>query len=95
MSFDFQIPDRSTDAGGGDPERDKAEVMRRRLAIMVRLSGWIKGQRMTQVEAARHLGVPQSRICRLLMGKAEDFTLDTLLVMAARAGMSMEVRFLI
>jgi predicted XRE-type DNA-binding protein len=80
----------------GDLEANlvKNEVMERRVMVMAWLIRWIKERGWTQMETARFLGVPQSRICRLLMGKAEDFTLDRLLVLATRAGMKLELRVL-
>lgn len=49
-------------------------------------------QGWTQAEAARHLGITQPRVSRLLRGKVEDFSLDMLLTLAARAGLHTELR---
>lgn len=46
----------------------------------------------TQAEAARQLGITQPRVSRLIKGKVEDFNLDMLLTLAARAGLHPELR---
>ncbi len=65
----------------------EAEVMRLRAEVMIRMEQHLRAQGWTQAEAARHLGVTQPRISRLLKGKWEDFSLDMLLTLAARAGL--------
>ena len=65
----------------------EAEVMRLRAEVMIRMEQHLRAQGWTQAEAARHLGVTQPRISRLLQGKWEDFSLDMLLTLAARAGL--------
>jgi predicted XRE-type DNA-binding protein len=51
------------------------------LAELIRRQGW------TQKEAAARLGVTQPRISDLTRGKIDLFSLDTLVDMAAVAGM--------
>lgn len=65
----------------------EAEVMKLRTEVMIRMSQQLKAQGWTQAEAARHLGITQPRISRLVKGKVEDFSLDMLLTLAARAGL--------
>lgn len=52
-----------------------------RLAALIRHHGW------TQREAASRLGVTQPRISDLTRGKIDLFSLDTLVDMAALAGL--------
>ena len=47
---------------------------------------------MTQTQAAQLFGVTQPRISDLMRGKINLFSLDTLMNMAATAGMSPEVK---
>lgn len=70
---------------GFDPA--EAEVMKLRTEVMLRMEQWLKSSGLTQTEAARRLGVTQPRISRLVKGKWEDFSLDMLLTLAARAGL--------
>lgn len=53
-----------------------------RLATLIRHHGW------TQREAASRLGVTQPRISDLTRGKVDLFSLDTLVDMAALAGLN-------
>ncbi len=75
---------------GFDPA--EAEVMRLRAEVMIRIEQLVKAKGWTQVEAARQLGVTQPRVSRLLKGKWEDFSLDMLLTLAARAGLKPSLR---
>jgi predicted XRE-type DNA-binding protein len=58
-----------------------------RSELMGKLSELIKHQGWTQKEAAAKLGVTQPRISDLTRGKIDLFSLDTLVDMAAVAGM--------
>lgn len=46
----------------------------------------------TQLQAAKHLGITQPRVSKLTKGVWQDFSLDMLLTLAARAGMRPELR---
>ena len=46
----------------------------------------------TQAEAARRLGITQPRVSRLIKGRWQDFSLDMLLTLAARAGLEPQLR---
>lgn len=70
---------------GFDPA--EAEVMKLRAEVMIRTAQYLKEQGWTQAEAARHLGITQPRVSRLIKGKVNDFSLDMLLTLAARAGL--------
>ncbi len=70
----------------------EAEVMKLRAEVMIRMQQHLKAQGWTQAEAARQLGITQPRISRLLKHKVEDFSLDMLLTLAARAGLHPELR---
>jgi predicted XRE-type DNA-binding protein len=58
-----------------------------RSALMGQLAELIRRQGWTQKEAAARLGVTQPRISDLTRGKIELFSLDTLIDMAAVAGL--------
>jgi predicted XRE-type DNA-binding protein len=70
---------------GFDPA--EAEVMKLRAEVMIRMRQHLKAQSWTQAESARRLGITQPRVSRLLKGKFEDFSLDMLITLAARAGL--------
>lgn len=66
----------------------EAASMRARSALMMSLSEVIRGQDMTQEQAAALFGVTQPRISDLVRGKVNLFSLDALIDMAAAAGMA-------
>ncbi|MDD2609364.1 MAG: helix-turn-helix transcriptional regulator [Giesbergeria sp.] len=76
---------------GFDPA--EAEVMKLRAQVMIRTAQQLKAQGWTQAEAARHLGITQPRVSRLIKGKVEDFSLDMLLMLANRAGLHPQLQF--
>lgn len=70
----------------------EARVMALRVELMVRLREHLAAQGLTQVQAARQLGVTQPRVSALLKGAWKDFSVDMLLTLAARAGLHPELR---
>src|SRR3546814_11578941 len=72
-----------TDLGFDDAE---AQVLALRADLMALLAKQIKARRMTQVAAAKVLGVSQGRVSDLTRGKADKFSLDMLVTFAAKMG---------
>lgn len=70
----------------------EAEIMKLRADVMIRTAQRLKEKGWTQAEAAQHLGITQPRVSRLIKGKVEDFSLDMLLMLAARAGLHPELQ---
>ena len=70
----------------------QATSMRARSELMMNLTEVIREKGMTQVDAAALFGVTQPRIPDLMRGKINLFSLDTLIDMAATAGMSPTVK---
>lgn len=68
-------------------EPAEAEVMKLRSEVMIKTAQVLKEKGWTQAEAAKILGITQPRVSRLVKGKVEDFSLDTLLTLAAKAGL--------
>lgn len=66
----------------------EATSMKARAALMMGLSEVIRQQGITQAQAAALLGVTQPRVSDLMRGKVNLFSLDTLMDMAATAGMA-------
>jgi predicted XRE-type DNA-binding protein len=75
---------------GFDPA--EAKVLALRAEVMIRMERHLKAQGWTQAEAARRLGITQPRVSRLIKGKWQDFSLDMLLTLAARAGLHPELK---
>lgn len=75
---------------GFDPA--EAEIMALRAEVMIRMEQHLKAQGWTQAEAAKRLKITQPRVSRLTKGRWQDFSLDMLLTLAARAGLKPELR---
>ena len=58
-----------------------------RSQTMVALVQWFNASGLTQVAAAKTLGITQPRFNQMLKGKIEIFSLDALVNMATSAGM--------
>ena len=63
-----------------------------RSALLQGLGRWLAGSGMTQVAAAKALGVTQARISDIKRGKINQFSLDLLVRLAARAGLQPNLR---
>jgi len=70
----------------------QAASMRARSELMMSLTEVIRERGMTQGDAAAFFGVTQPRMSDLMRGKINLFSLDTLIDMAATAGMSPTVK---
>lgn len=70
----------------------EAENMKLRSALMLAVGQHIKSAGLTRSEAAKLLGVTRPRISDLLRGKISVFGIESLVNMAAAAGMRIEVQ---
>jgi predicted XRE-type DNA-binding protein len=71
---------------------DQAAEMEMRAQLLIGLSDWLKASGLTQVQAAKALGVTQARVSDLNRGKINRFSLDLLVRLAARAGLRPKLR---
>jgi predicted XRE-type DNA-binding protein len=69
---------------GFDPA--ETAILQMRATLMNDLREFIRTSGMTQSEAARLLGIGQSRVSDLTRGKWEKFSLEMLITLEARAG---------
>lgn len=65
---------------------EEAEILALRADLMAQLRLLINAKGWTQTEAAKRLGIGQSRVSDLMRGKLDKFSLDMLVMLAARAG---------
>src|SRR5215469_13328567 len=63
----------------------EAENMKLRSILMIAITETVTAWHVTQIEAARRLGVTQPRLNDLLRGRVGKFSLDALVALAARA----------
>ena len=78
------------DAIEASPE--EAQSMKLRSTLMMALQQHISRAKLSQAQAAKLFGVTQPRISNLMRGKIDVFALDTLVNMAAAAGLRVEIR---
>jgi predicted XRE-type DNA-binding protein len=71
---------------------DQAAEMEIRAQLLRGLTDWLKASGLTQIPAAKALGVTQARISDLHRGKINRFSLDLLVRLAARAGLRPKLR---
>ncbi len=65
---------------------EESALLAMRAELMGRLRETIVERGWTQMEAARQLGIGQSRVSDLVRGKWDKFSLDMLVTLAERAG---------
>jgi predicted XRE-type DNA-binding protein len=74
---------------GFDPA--EAAVLQMRASLMSDLRLYIENNKLTQAEAAKRLGIAQSRVSDLVRGKWEKFSLEMLITLETRLGRSVRV----
>jgi predicted XRE-type DNA-binding protein len=74
---------------GFDPA--EAAVLQMRANLMSDLRLYIEKQKLTQSEAAKRLGIAQSRVSDLVRGKWDKFSLEMLITLEARLGRTIRV----
>ncbi|MEO7861058.1 MAG: helix-turn-helix transcriptional regulator [Nitrospirales bacterium] len=76
---------------GFDPA--EAAVLQMRANLMSDLRLYIEKQKLTQAQAAKRLGIVQSRVSDLVRGKWDKFSLEMLITLEARLGRTVRVEF--
>lgn len=70
----------------------EAMHMRIRSQLMMALQDHIERSGLSQVQAAKILGVTQPRVSDLMRGKIDLFAIDSLIAMLSAAGLQVELR---
>ena len=70
----------------------EAAVMLLRCELAEALRKWMDREAITQVEAAKRLGVVQPRISEIARNKVDKLSLDYLVGLCAKAGVSVAVK---
>jgi len=68
-----------------------AANMAMRAELLIAIDQRVRRWNLTQVEAARRLGLTQPRLNDLLRGKIDRFSLDTLINLARAAGLAVRI----
>lgn len=71
---------------------EEAAILAMRADLMAQLRLAVEKRDWTQVEAAKVLGISQSRVSDLMRGKWDKFSLDMLVTLATRAGLHCELK---
>jgi predicted XRE-type DNA-binding protein len=69
-----------------------AANLKARSSVMMAIEQTVKSWNLSQVTAAKRLGITQPRLNDLLRGRINKFSLDALMTVAAKAGLSVEVK---
>jgi predicted XRE-type DNA-binding protein len=72
-------------------EKAEAENLKLRAELMMRIEEFCRKSGMTQAQAAEALGLTQPRLNALLKGRIGLFSLDALVNVANRAGLSVRL----
>jgi len=70
----------------------EAAVMLLRCEIAEALRQWMAREELTQVQAAKRLGIVQPRISEIARNKVDKLSLDYLVGLCAKAGVSVTVK---
>lgn len=70
----------------------EAANMRLRSELMIAVRQAVTGWGLTQAAAARRLDVTQPRLNDLMRGRINNFSLDALTLLAARAGLAVRMQ---
>jgi len=70
----------------------EAENMKLRAKLMRAIIAYIEREELSQAEAAKLFAVTQPRISDLVRGKADLFSLDTLVNMLSAAGLHVDLK---
>ena len=84
-----QVFDNVWDAIEDTPEESANMTMR--SGVLIAIEQKVRSWNVTQAEAARRLGVTQPRLNDLLRGKITNFSLDALIGLAGKAGLSVRL----
>ena len=74
-------------------DQDEAAVLQMRANLMSDLRLYIEKRKLTQAQAAKQLGIAQSRVSDLVRGKWGKFSLEMLITLEARIGRKVRVEF--
>jgi predicted XRE-type DNA-binding protein len=71
---------------------EEAASMTMRSNLLIAIEQRVRSWKLTQAAAAQRLGVTQPRLNDLLQGKIAKFSLDMLVDLAAKAGLSVQIK---
>ena len=73
---------------------EEAARMKMRSNLLIAIDQKVRGWKVTQAVAARRLGITQPRLNDLLRGKITKFSIDTLIELADKAEIKVEMKIM-
>lgn len=73
---------------------EEAAHMKMRSSLLIAIDQKVRGWKVTQAVAARRLGITQPRLNDLLHGKITKFSIDTLIELANKADIKVQMKIL-
>jgi predicted XRE-type DNA-binding protein len=70
---------------------EEAAVMTMRSALLITLTEYVKAWKLTQAAAAKRLDITQPRPNDLLRGRINNFSIDSLISLARKSGLTVEL----
>jgi predicted XRE-type DNA-binding protein len=70
----------------------EAHVMLMKAHLMIQLEKHIEAKNWTRAEAAKHIGITQPRVSKLLKRNWDEFSLEMLIMMATKLGIRSELK---
>ena len=70
----------------------EAAILQMRASLMSDLRAYIEKNNLTQIAAAKRLGISQSRVSDLVRGKWEKFSLEMLITLESRLGRKVSLK---
>ncbi|NGZ94988.1 MAG: transcriptional regulator [Nitrospira sp. WS110] len=74
-------------------DQDEAAVLQMRAKLMSHLRLYIEKRKLPQAQAAKQLGIAQSRVSDLVRGKWDKSSMEMLITLEARIGRKVRVEF--
>ena len=72
---------------------EEAVALAMRVDLAIEIEKFIKRKKLTQAKAAKYFGVPQPKISKIVGGKVNEFSIDYLVKMVAKAGRTPRISF--
>lgn len=72
--------------------KEEAAILQMRADLMAELRKTIQAKKLTQTQTAQQLNISQSRVSDLIRGKWDKFSLEMLITLATRAGLSVTIK---
>jgi predicted XRE-type DNA-binding protein len=72
---------------------EEAAELEMRAKLLSGINKWLSNSGLTQIAAAKRLGITQARVSEIKNGKINRFSLSMLVRLAERAGLRPAIRF--